>query len=489
MKKSLLLFVLVGLFSFTLPGGAFAAQNAWTTLGPPSGNTLCVAASPAYAGDHTLFAGGNFFGPAGIFKSTSGGAAWNAVVSGVDVDAQVHALAISPAYASDHTVFAATAMGVLRSKSGGASWSPVDTGFPGYPDFPLGGGLNSFNIDAVAISPGYATDHTVYIAGSFFGGPGIFKSDTGGEDWTDIYGALPMGLPGDPEFQTRVRSIAISPAYASDHTVFVATNGGVFRSTSIPVSWSEADTGFPGYPDWPLGGGLNSFDIRAVAMSPAFATDHTVFAGGNFFGGPGIMKSSSVQTKWTDSGAGLPPDFYARALAVSPAYASDHTVFVGTDTGVYVSTTGGASWNSISTGLGDVPIYSIAVSPAYATDHVFFAAGNAVHSISLALPNANGTPSTPASISKLRHGRSFTVSGFLIRHSSGTSPVTLQFYRYQSRHWVLRKSTTAKASNVQFFSKYSDSTSAPYSGKWRVRARHKVGSTYRYSGYRSFTAS
>ena len=62
-------------------------------------------------------------------------------------------------------------------------------------------------------------------------------------------------------------------------------------------------------------------------------------------------------------------------------------------------------------------------------------------------------------------------------------------YRYEHGHWRLRKSTTAKVSTVLTFSKYSDSTSVPYAGKWRVRARHKVGSKYRYSGYRTFTAS
>jgi len=374
MKKVVLSLVLVGLFSFALPSSAFAATNAWTTVGPSSGSTLCVAVSPAYASDHTLFAGGNFFGPAGIFKSTSGGAGWNAVVSGVDVDAQVHALAISPHYASDHTVFAATAMGVLRSTSGGASWSSVDTGFPDYPDFPYGGGLNSFDIGSVAISPAYATDHTAFIAGSFFGGPGIFKSNSGGEAWTDVSAGLPL--------EARVRSIAISPAYATDHTLFV-----------------------------------------------------------------------------------------------------------GTDTGVFVSTSGGANWGALNAGFTDVPIFSVAVSPAYATGHMLFAAGDAVHSISLNLPNTNGTPTTPASIATLRHGKSFTVYGYIVRHTSGTYPVTLQFYRYQSGHWVLRKSTTAKVSNTLYFSKYSDSTSVPYSGRWRVRARHKVGSKYLYSGYRTFTAS
>ncbi len=95
---------------------------------------------------------------------------------------------------------------------------------------------------------------------------------------------------------------------------------------------------------------------------------------------------------------------------------------------------------------------------------------------------------TPASIATLAHGRSFTVSGYVVKHTAGTSPVTLQFYRYQPGHWVLKKSTTAKAPTILTFSKYADSTSVPLSGKWRVRAR-KVGSHYHYSGYRTFTAS
>jgi hypothetical protein len=107
----------------------------------------------------------------------------------------------------------------------------------------------------------------------------------------------------------------------------------------------------------------------------------------------------------------------------------------------------------------------------------------------VARPSSGGTPSTPASIATLRHGRAFTVWGYVIKHTSGTYPVTLQFYRYQSGHWVLRKSITAKASTILTFSKYSRSTSVSYSGKWRVRAQHKVGTKYLYSGYRNFSAN
>lgn len=107
----------------------------------------------------------------------------------------------------------------------------------------------------------------------------------------------------------------------------------------------------------------------------------------------------------------------------------------------------------------------------------------------LGRPSSHGTPSRPSAPSSVRHGHSFTIFGTVVKHASGSHPVTLQFYRYQSGHWVLRKSTAAKASTVLSYSKYSDSTSVPSAGKWKVRARHKAGSHYRYSTFEYFTAS
>ena len=103
------------------------------------------------------------------------------------------------------------------------------------------------------------------------------------------------------------------------------------------------------------------------------------------------------------------------------------------------------------------------------------------------VPPSTGSPSIPAAISTRSTNRPFTVSGEIVRHAAGTHPVTLQFYRYQSGRWVLRKSVSAAVSDTLSFSTYRASTSLPYSGTWRVRARHKVGTKYLYSGYRTFT--
>lgn len=111
--------------------------------------------------------------------------------------------------------------------------------------------------------------------------------------------------------------------------------------------------------------------------------------------------------------------------------------------------------------------------------------------IVFAAPSGNGTPSTPSTPSTVKHGASFTTFGCIAHHAAGTSPVTLQFYQLHHGRWVLRKSTTAKASDIAglSFSKYSDTTSLPSAGQWRVRAQHKSGSHFQYSGYRTFTVS
>ncbi len=104
-------------------------------------------------------------------------------------------------------------------------------------------------------------------------------------------------------------------------------------------------------------------------------------------------------------------------------------------------------------------------------------------------PSTGGTPSTPVTPASIRHGVSFTAYGYVNKHTAGTYPLTLQYYRYQSGQWVLRKSATGKVSTVLTFSKYWRTTSVPYTGRWRVRAAHKVGAKYLYSPYRYFTAS
>ena len=66
-----------------------------------------------------------------------------------------------------------------------------------------------------------------------------------------------------------VWSLAISPAYETDRTVFLgAIEGGILRSIDGGDSWHRVNEAF------------SNSSFRTMAISPEFDTDATVFAGG-----------------------------------------------------------------------------------------------------------------------------------------------------------------------------------------------------------------
>ena len=216
--------------------------------------------------------------------------------------------------------------------------------------------------------------------------------------------------------------------------------------------------------------------------------------------GPSQTAVSGDRIVWRNGGTDV---WTAVQDATPPVTTSDSVAYYPDSATIRLTATDGAGGSSVSgtyyllDGAPQAAGTTVTASAAGLHRLAYWStdlAGNkeTTHTVTFSViptPSSKGTPSIPGAIARLRHGKAFTAFGYLIKHTAGTSPVTLQFYRYQSGHWVLRKSTSAKASTILTFSKYSDSTSVAYAGKWRVRARHKVGTKYLYSGYRTFTAS
>jgi hypothetical protein len=198
-------------------------------------------------------------------------------------------------------------------------------------------GLSNLDVYALALSPGYTTDGTIF-AGTVFGG-GVFKSTNGGASWN----AVNTGLDN-----VTVYALGLSPGYVTDHTLFAGAGGrGVFKSTDGGASWSTASIG------------LTNLTVYALALSPDYVTDHTLFAGTV----SGVFKSTDGGASWDFSGL---PNLYVQVLALSPNYASDRTLFAGTggwaSAGVFESSDGGASWNAMNTGLSNLSIMALALT-------------------------------------------------------------------------------------------------------------------------------
>ncbi len=252
----------------------------------------------------------------------------------------ITALAISPAYGTDQTVFCAVEHRftyLLKTTDGGTTWTPAQVGLP-Y------GVINS-----IVVSPAYDQDGVLFSAMGVAGGGGVFKSADSGATWSQA---------GDGLAGTQVFSLAVSPDFAADQTVFAGTDGaGVFISTDAGVSWTA------------LHPGATSLEVRSLAISPNFATDRTIFAATR----TGLLKSTDAGQSWIN-----PFPAYTdlvNALAISPDYAQDQTVFIGSfGGGVLRSENGGSAFVFVNTGLQETLVSGLAVSPGYATDRTVLAA-------------------------------------------------------------------------------------------------------------------
>ena len=225
---------------------------------------------------------------------------------------QLFAVAVSPSYATDRTVFVGSTFGtVFRSTSGGAAgtWTRL-------------GGVGG-KVQSLLVSPAFPADPVLYAGTS----TGIFKSGDAGLHWVRTGPAGPSML-------------AISPNYRVDGTVFAATESGLFVSRNRGSGWTELSAS-------PLS---TSSQIATVAVSPNYATDRTVLVS---VLGKGLYRSVDGGTSFTETATSLFDDNFlisdfdnptAAPIQFSPAYGVDRTVFAMALTHIVKSTDGGHTW-------------------------------------------------------------------------------------------------------------------------------------------------
>lgn len=428
------------LFAASLDGGIFRSTDGgdtWTAINNGLGTNLvwALAISPQFASDRTIFAGTD---DRGVFRSTNGGDTWVQVNSGITLTSFL-AMAVSPNFASDRTVFAAAQGGLFKSTDGGSTWTWA------------GNGITRADLRSVVFSPAYASDGIVFV-GTERGG--VFKTTNRGQSWFDpSNGTGPADISGlaiSPNFaQDRTiyasndsygysvsrdggatwlshislerwfpvatnpdgLSIALSPNYPTDGTIWVGTIGtGIFRSQDFGQTFEVVRTGYyaaradhvvtsMGYVNdhtvfaLTLGGGLQgSYDsgqtwrtinnrleqrlgfglVSAVAASPNFANDHTIFAGrvDPYM----VARTRDGGYTWERADAGIPNNEIVN-LALSPAYPSDSTLYAANmGYGVFRSTNQGDQWTAINNGLSSLRTWHLALSPGFANDRTLFVA-------------------------------------------------------------------------------------------------------------------
>ncbi|MGH9230275.1 MAG: WD40/YVTN/BNR-like repeat-containing protein [Acidimicrobiales bacterium] len=304
-----------------------------------------VAAVAERPGRHSLFVGGFD----GLFRFDDRRGSWTPIETLTD---HIVGLAVSPNFADDRTIAVTTYVkGAFLSRDGGNTW--------GYANEGLGDEVgNTFvplrRLHNVQFSPDYANDGTIFSANW----DDVVRSTDRGRSWHAVTVSPP--LPGD---RLRQFVLAVSPAFASDRTVFAATrHGEVFRSEEAgdPGTWDR------------LGGFGDDERVRSLAASPDYSSDRTLYAGT----AAGVYRSDDGARTWTATGPRMatPPeggeDDLGALVAMSPDYGSDGTVFAGTDGGLFVTRNAGRTWAEVTVAplTTSSQVEAVAVSPAYTQD-------------------------------------------------------------------------------------------------------------------------
>lgn len=277
----------------------------------PHDPIVTVAVSPNYAQDQTVFAATDFLSIRtyifALLKSTDRGMTWS-VVGGLPNNSKMLAIAFSPAYAQDQTIFVVGAGGLFRTTDQGRSWSQVVR----------------VNAQSITVSPNFAADGTLFVVTSQ---KTILKSADHGQTVTQV--------PAPPSLTSGLNVIAMSPNYEVDHTLLLGTNAdGIFKSTNAGDDWQ------------PVTADLTVPAVKALSFSPAFSSDNTAFAA-TF--GSGVLVSTTGGSSWTTSNSGI-SDLNVTSLTLSPGYQQDSTLWITTAVnGVFQSNTAGASWTPAPT--------------------------------------------------------------------------------------------------------------------------------------------
>jgi photosystem II stability/assembly factor-like uncharacterized protein len=241
----------------------------------------------------------------GLWRSDNGGTQWQPVgdIAGVPAGTPATALAVSPFFQFDGTVFAGVPGGILRSTDCGKQWAVVALPLP--PPF----------VSALAVSPNYEGDGVVFAATLE---DGAFRSADRGATWQ----AWNFGL-----FDRSIFSIAVSPGFGQDKTVYVGTESGVFYSRNGGSAWRE--TGFP----------TDFAPVLSLAVSPQFAQDGILFAGTE---SAGLFYSPDRGQNWQRAltcGA-------INTILLSSTFPETDDVLVVTNDTLWLSRDRGQSWSN-----------------------------------------------------------------------------------------------------------------------------------------------
>jgi hypothetical protein len=338
------------------PGvGVYRTANAggsWTLLAPIA-STRCTRVLIHPTNPDVVYVAGN----AGLHKSTNGGSSWTNVRTDHVCDALMDPT--NP----DRLFAAVWNSGVYRSTNGGASWALLSSGIP-----------TGAAADWIKLAMGRnGTNGTNFLLAKMATNSGsVYRSTNGGTSWSLVatgvqpasYNEWTNMIAVDPNNHNRILAggvglsrstngstfAAVGGTHADHHAVvyspgnssvvYVATDGGVYRSTDGGASWT-----------------LRSYQLVATQLYTIGVSQSAAFRVGGATQDQGIVQTTG-SADWVDTGAGNEGGIFV----VDPN--NEQNVYTTPwSHNLRRSTNGGSSWTTIVTGLGGLTVNDLAVRP------------------------------------------------------------------------------------------------------------------------------
>jgi len=312
----------------------------------------------------------------GFYLTHDRGSTWTIGNKGL-LTTRLTGMAFSPNYHEDGVVYAGAIRELLKSPDRGQSWQRINLHQPGF-------GTRVLNkLASWGIGSGGGGGSPIY--------PTHITALEQGEKVRVVFGTRNHGvmtfIPSRGEIEPTwdgtnevINSLAASPDFEQDHTVFSSIRGeGVFRSEDGGVSWVATNRGLDFIEDW--GHNPERGDFRRdvyLTISPDTRTGLTLFAGSP--AGDGLFISDDGGESWERSAAdfGVSPA-PVLAIAVSPEFASDNTIIASINgAGLFRSIDRGESFELIGQQLVDsnAAIEYLEFSPDYQNDRSIVAASD-----------------------------------------------------------------------------------------------------------------
>jgi hypothetical protein len=330
----------VGVYK-TLDGG-----SDWDLLAPIASNR-CTRVLVHPSDPNIVYVAGN----AGLHKSIDGGNTWSNVRTDHVSDALIDPLTANTIYA------AVWNSGVYKSNDAGVTWNLLSNGLP-----------TGSAADWIKIAMGLnGVDGTAFLVAKMGTDSGMmFKSNDAGVSWTSIPGthqpatynewtnmvavhpsnqnilfAGGVGIERSTNGGTTFSNIGgthsdhhvIVFSVTSSNVCYMATDGGVYKSTDSGATWSLSSQG------------LISTQLYSIGVAQ---TSPFVMGGGTQ--DQGIIKTDG-SINWTDTNSGNEGGFFV----VDPNN-SNNIYVTPWSTNLRRSTNGGTSWTTILNGLGTPPV-------------------------------------------------------------------------------------------------------------------------------------